>query len=160
MGIAMTYSTDLYNHYKAVRERIYAAGASYVPKPKETAPEPVYSYPAPRPPVVTAIMTLEPVDEPEISLHEILRATARASKMSMKQLTANVRGRPTVKARHVYFYLARLLTVQSSTKIGYYGGLVDHSTVLHGIKKVKANMEEYRELLEEVRRILGINATE
>ena len=66
------------------------------------------------------------------------------------------RDRRLVSARWVYFYLAKLLTKFSLDRIGYKCGKRDHSTVIHGIAKVKANLAKYADTISAAKKLLGV----
>ena len=54
------------------------------------------------------------------------------------------RSRPLTQARHIAMYLTRECTGLSLVKIGEIFGGRDHTTVLHGIKKVEDEMRGAR----------------
>lgn len=57
--------------------------------------------------------------------------------------------------RRMSWVLARDLTKQSIAEIGRRIGAVDHSTVLHGLKRIEAQMIEDKELADDHRRLVA-----
>lgn len=68
-------------------------------------------------------------------VHQVMRATAAYYDISAEALTGPSREMRFARARQVGMYLARRLTPQSTTAIGRVFKR-DHTTVLHGEKKV------------------------
>ena len=60
--------------------------------------------------------------------------------LSTGDLVSKSRSRPLTQARHIAMYLIRECTGLSLVKIGEIFGGRDHTTVLHGIKKVEGEM--------------------
>ena len=100
-----------------------------------------------------AIATLTEIDPRSLepSLHDILRAVSAVTKVPLYDLTGPRRERRYVRARFIYFYLARTLTSKSFPRIGYYCGRKDHSTVMHGLHQVKIHFADYAEKIATVR---------
>jgi chromosomal replication initiator protein len=87
-----------------------------------------------------ALQDLIPQTESEIPAPLILEETASYFAISVDELVSKSRSRPLTHARHIAMYLTRENTGLSLVKIGdMYGGR-DHTTVLHGIKKVEDEM--------------------
>jgi chromosomal replication initiator protein len=87
-----------------------------------------------------ALQDLIPQTETEIPAPLILEETAAYFAISVDELVSKSRSRPLTHARHIAMYLTRENTGLSLVKIGdMYGGR-DHTTVLHGIKKVEDEM--------------------
>ena len=73
-----------------------------------------------------------------VSVAQIIFAVARAFNMDQKWIVERTtRCYPVVLARHVAFYLCRELTSHSLAEIGRRMGGFDHSTTLHGIRRIK-----------------------
>ncbi len=70
----------------------------------------------------------------------ILEETANYFALSTGDLMSKSRSRPLTQARHIAMYLMRECTGLSLVKIGEIFGGRDHTTALHGIKKVEADM--------------------
>lgn len=87
-----------------------------------------------------ALEDLIPQSDHEIPPQLIMDETAQYFSLSTDDLTAKSRSRPLTQARHIAMYLIRENTGLSLVKIGELFGGRDHSTVLHGISKVQAEM--------------------
>ncbi len=87
-----------------------------------------------------ALQDLIPQTENEIPPQMILEETAGYFQLSTADLMSKSRSRPLTQARHIAMYLMRENTGLSLVKIGEMFGGRDHTTALHGIKKVEADM--------------------
>lgn len=115
-----------------------------------------YSIPAPPPKPAPVVVTDEWVERqksktqwfaivedlgPEIpqppAIHEIVSACCRYFKMPRNEMLAERRTGKVVHARHVAMYLAKTITRRSLPEIGRKLGGRDHTTVLHGIRKME-----------------------
>jgi chromosomal replication initiator protein len=72
---------------------------------------------------------------------EILDATARAFEISPQTLLARDRRPEVARARHVAMYMARVLTTHSLPEIGRMLGGRNHTTVLHAVNRISAEIE-------------------
>ena len=84
-------------------------------------------------------LNLIPESGQEIPPAMILEETARYFGLGSGDLVSKSRSRPLTTARHVAMYLLRELTGLSLIKIGEHFDR-DHTTVLHGIKKIEGLM--------------------
>jgi chromosomal replication initiator protein len=89
-----------------------------------------------------ALQDLIPQTEHEIPPQLIMEQTADYFSLSTGDLVSKSRSRPLTQARHIAMYLMRECTGLSLVKIGEIFGGRDHTTVLHGIKKVEEEMRE------------------
>ncbi|MGZ8566061.1 MAG: chromosomal replication initiator protein DnaA [Actinomycetota bacterium] len=87
-----------------------------------------------------ALQDLIPQTDHEIPPQLIMEETATYFSLSTGDLTSKSRSRPLTQARHIAMYLMRDCTALSLVKIGEIFGGRDHTTVLHGIKKVEDEM--------------------
>jgi chromosomal replication initiator protein len=87
-----------------------------------------------------ALQDLIPQTENEIPPQLIMEETANYFALSTSDLVSKSRSRPLTQARHIAMYLMRECTGLSLVKIGEIFGGRDHTTALHGIKKVEADM--------------------
>jgi chromosomal replication initiator protein len=87
-----------------------------------------------------ALQDLIPQTEHEIPPPLILDETATYFQLSTGDLVSKSRSRPLTQARHIAMYLMRECTGLSLMKIGEIFGGRDHTTALHGIKKVEDEM--------------------
>jgi chromosomal replication initiator protein len=103
-----------------------------------------------------ALEDLIPESGQEISASLILEETAAYFGLSPADLVSKSRSRPLTTARHVAMYLLRELTGLSLIKIGEYFDR-DHTTALHGIKKIESLMpargSTYRQVQELTKKI-------
>jgi chromosomal replication initiator protein len=86
-----------------------------------------------------ALQDLLPQTENEIPPQLIMEETANYFTLSTAELISKSRSRPLTQARHIAMYLIRECTGLSLIKIGEVFNR-DHTTALHGIKKVEADM--------------------
>jgi chromosomal replication initiator protein len=103
-----------------------------------------------------ALEDLLPDSGREITAPVILEETASYFGLNQEELVSKSRSRPLTTARHVSMYLMRELTGLSLIKIGEHFNR-DHTTALHGIKKIEALMpargSTYRQVLELTKKI-------
>jgi chromosomal replication initiator protein len=88
-----------------------------------------------------ALEDLLPQTDREIPAEVILTTTASYFGLTRADLVGKSRSRPLTTARHVAMYLTRECTGLSLLKIGELFDR-DHTTVMHGLKKVEALMKE------------------
>ncbi|MBI3647163.1 MAG: chromosomal replication initiator protein DnaA [Actinobacteria bacterium] len=88
-----------------------------------------------------ALQGLLPQTQTEIPPKLILEETAQYFSLSTGDLLSKSRSRPLTQARHIAMYLMRECTGLSLVKIGELFGGRDHTTALHGIKKIEAEMQ-------------------
>jgi chromosomal replication initiator protein len=86
-----------------------------------------------------ALQDLLPQTENEIPPQLIMEETATYFTLSTSDLVSKSRSRPLTQARHIAMYLIRECTGLSLIKIGEVFNR-DHTTALHGIKKIEADM--------------------
>ncbi|HEY7282329.1 MAG TPA: chromosomal replication initiator protein DnaA [Actinomycetota bacterium] len=103
-----------------------------------------------------ALADLIPQSDREIPVDLILSETAAYFQLTRADLIGKSRSRPLTNARHVAMYLVRECTGLSLLKIGELFER-DHTTVMHGLKKVETLMGErgglYRQVQDLTRRI-------
>ena len=87
-----------------------------------------------------ALQDLIPQSESEIPPQLIMEETASYFTLTTGDLVSKSRSRPLTTARHIAMYIMRECTGLSLVKIGEIFGGRDHTTVLHGIKKVEDEM--------------------
>jgi chromosomal replication initiator protein len=80
----------------------------------------------------------------------ILEATASSYGFSIEAICGPSRTRPLVTARQVAMYLVRELTDYSYPAIGRVFGKRDHTTVIHAVDKITGQMQERRQIYEQV----------
>ncbi len=80
----------------------------------------------------------EPARPPR--LVEILRVTAARYDVPVSAVLSERRDHRVTLARHAAMYLARELTLKSFPEIGRAFGGRDHTTVLHGVRRIEAKL--------------------
>jgi len=89
-----------------------------------------------------------------ISPQMILDAVAASYGFSVEALCGPSRTRPLVTARQVAMYLTRELTDYSYPAIGRVFGKRDHTTVIHAVDKIAGQMQERRQIYEQVTELI------
>jgi chromosomal replication initiation ATPase DnaA len=84
------------------------------------------------------------------SINAILSAVSDYYDISLVDIIAQRRINRVVRVRHVAMYLARMLTTRSLPQIGIYLGGRDHTTVLHGVRKVELRLQTEPSLAGEI----------
>lgn len=125
------------------------------------------SIPNPQPPEIVAALraagcgiirkpiTAEPVGKPPRAprtrhLKTVRSVVAAFCRVSVHEMLSERRFTEVVRARHIFYFAARELTSASLPAIGRACNGKDHSTVLHGIRKVETNREMFEPELTEV----------
>ena len=89
-----------------------------------------------------------------ISPQFILETTSATYGFSVEALCGPSRTRPLVTARQVAMYLTRELTDYSYPAIGRVFGKRDHTTVIHAVDKIAGQMQERRQIYEQVTELI------
>lgn len=89
-------------------------------------------------------------------LHEIFHAVCTTLKVRGIDVKSPRRAVPIVEARQMFYWFARYYTGFSFPAIGMFCGDKDHTTVIHGIKKIDKHYDRYSERLEAIARRLGV----
>ncbi|HLN16381.1 MAG TPA: chromosomal replication initiator protein DnaA [Acidimicrobiales bacterium] len=84
----------------------------------------------------------------------IIEATAQSYGFTVEAVCGPSRTRPLVTARQVAMYLVRNLTDYSYPAIARVFGGRDHTTVIHAVEKISAQMKERRQIYEQVTELL------
>lgn len=124
---------------QAHRER---QGRLFVPPVKVTPPTPPPPVVAaePEPPAWTAPALVEvdtPTPGPMPMTSRIIKRVARHYRISVVEMCSHRRERHIARPRQVAMYLIKTLTLRSLPEIGRRLGGRDHTTVLHGVRKIK-----------------------
>ena len=86
----------------------------------------------------------------EVTVDQIMQASADYFGVDAADLKGNSRSRVLVNARQVAMYLCRELTDMSLPRIGQAFGGRDHTTVMHANKKIRKQMAERRALYNQI----------
>ena len=89
-----------------------------------------------------------------MTLNKIISAVSNYYEIPVAEIKGKSRKADLVKARQVYFYLARVLTPYTLSKIAE-NTYRDHATALHGIKTIKNELWLYKELEDDIQMIEG-----
>jgi chromosomal replication initiator protein len=99
-----------------------------------------------------------------IRVHDILEAVSEHFHVSYVDLISDRRTKKIVRPRQVAMYLARELTTRSLPEIGRSMGGKDHTTVIHGVRKIEQLIAEGHAISADVaalrERLTPVEATE
>ncbi len=93
---------------------------------------------------------VRPSDPRRIRVEDILRIVAKHYGVTRSDLLSSRRTANVVRPRQIAMYLAKTLTLRSLPEIGRRLGGRDHTTVLHAVRKIDANVAADKALAEEV----------
>ena len=93
---------------------------------------------------------IRPSDPRRIRVEDILRIVAKHYGVTRSDLLSSRRTANVVRPRQIAMYLAKTLTLRSLPEIGRRFGGRDHTTVLHAVRKIDANVANDKVLAEEV----------
>ncbi len=93
---------------------------------------------------------IRPSDPRRIRVEDILRIVAKHYSVTRSDLLSSRRTANVVRPRQIAMYLAKTLTLRSLPEIGRRFGGRDHTTVLHAVRKIDANVVNDKVLAEEV----------
>ncbi len=122
--------------------------------PKGWKPKP----PAPKTPTWFSVADDFEISPPEPKIGDIRRATCRHFNMSNINLISQRRTNAVVYPRQLAMYVARELTSRSLPEIGRQFGGRDHTTVLHGTRKIAALVKADWKVAYDVAHVEGLLA--
>jgi hypothetical protein len=120
----------------AHRQRLARLGA--LPPPRRVAlppPPPVEEPEEPEPQVSCGVLDELRIRRPFI--RTIIGTVAAHHGLSMIEICSDRRSPVVARPRQIAMYLAKVMTIESMPKIGRVFGR-DHTTVLHGVRRIKA----------------------
>jgi hypothetical protein len=85
-----------------------------------------------------------------VSIRKIIKACAQHYDVTELQIISQRREKEFVQARHVAMYLAKEMTPCSFPEIGRRFGNRDHTTVLHGVRKITRMLESDKDVIYDV----------
>ncbi|MBV9374480.1 MAG: chromosomal replication initiator protein DnaA [Alphaproteobacteria bacterium] len=88
--------------------------------------------------------------ERRVTIDEIQRKVAEHFNVKLGEMTSDRRARAVARPRQVAMYLAKQLTTRSLPQIGRKFGGRDHTTVMHGVRKIEELMRTDPSLAEDV----------
>lgn len=156
-ALAFKSAEEMQAHYAAVRARL----ASPMPPKPKPEPAPVIRFAAPvvvlpavesKPPAVWDVqysISMEPykptIDENGVGrypkLRQILVAGCHHFNMPLNEILSQRRTAAIVHARQVIMWLMKRDTLCSLPEIGRAFGGKDHTTILHGVRKIQAKVD-------------------
>ena len=98
-----------------------------------------------------------PRQDPLLLLDDIAFAVCGVYSIGKNEFTSPRRNPRIVEARQVFYWIAKRFTNFSFPQIGRFAGRRDHSTVMHGFRKVDERLDRYRTNIELVAFDLGIS---
>jgi chromosomal replication initiator protein len=90
----------------------------------------------------------------QVTTKQILEEVAKAYNFSIEEICGPSRSRPLVAARQMAMYLMRELTEYSFPEIAKSLGNRDHTTVIHGWRKIGSQMGEKRTVYDQVTELM------
>lgn len=96
----------------------------------------------------------EMANEKHLYVDDIIRETCRFYRTLRSEVRSTRRKRHIVRTRQVSMYLVKRLTSRSLPEIGRHLGGRDHTTVLHGIRKIEQLLRERPSLVHEINSVL------
>ena len=96
------------------------------------------------------LMLQDKHSEKKISLESITKATAQHFKIPLVDIKSKSRTKTVTKARHVAMYLSQKVNNAKLQEIGRFFGGRDHTSVMHGIKKISTSIKDDPVLSREV----------
>lgn len=131
-------AAELRAHYASV----FARTQHYRnPKPPVILPTQIVIAPPPKP-VQKTLAHSQP------KLATIIGAVAKISGVPVDKITTDCRVKKVVYVRQVYFWIARKYTGHGLQRIADQCGLLDHTSVLYGIKQIDIFPDRYEAILQ------------
>ncbi|WP_416899797.1 MAG: chromosomal replication initiator protein DnaA [Minwuia sp.] len=87
----------------------------------------------------------------QITIDEIQKKVAEHFSIKVTEMSSSRRARAVARPRQVAMYLAKKLTTRSFPEIGRKFGNRDHTTVLHGVRRIEELIQDDPSLAEDVR---------
>lgn len=87
----------------------------------------------------------------KITIDEIQRKVAEHFSIKVTEMSSSRRARAVARPRQIAMYLAKKLTTRSFPEIGRKFGNRDHTTVLHGVRRIEELIQDDASLAEDVR---------
>lgn len=106
--------------------------------------------------IVPATERFDEPSPPYPKLSTIIAMVASYYDMSYGEVESGRRDEMTVRARHVAMYLCRTMTRQTLPRIAARFGNMDHTSILHGVRKIASHINVDARLSDEVA-VLKIN---
>ncbi|OUR69344.1 chromosomal replication initiation protein DnaA, partial [Bermanella sp. 47_1433_sub80_T6] len=94
------------------------------------------------------------LQDKQVSIDNIQRMVAEYYKIKMSDLLSKRRSRSIARPRQVAMALSKELTNHSLPEIGAAFGGRDHTTILHGVRKIKELRESNADIREDYKNLL------
>lgn len=163
MQVNFASEAELLAHYKAVRARVNGWKAPAKPEP---LPPVIITTGSRKPwgtPVVDRIVLTAPSLPDDAGpffnqriAHRIIEVCGAFFNFSRNDLLSHRHHAPVALARHIAMYLCKEETQGSLPWIGRQFGGRDHSTIHHGVRKMKARIESDPEFADQVAHIRAL----
>lgn len=101
----------------------------------------------------TILSDLLRANERSLTIHEIQKKVATYFDIKISDMTSSRRMRNIARPRQIAMYLAKQLTTRSLSEIGRKFGGKDHTTIMHGIKRIDELSKSDPEVKEDVHKI-------
>lgn len=98
-----------------------------------------------------------PRTQPHLLLDDIARAVCGVYSIGKTDFMSHRRAPRIVEARQVFYWLAKRFTTFTFPQIGHWCAKRDHSTVIHGVRKIDQRFDRYRTNIELAAFDLGIS---
>lgn len=167
-GVDFESEAGLVDHYRRVRRKLLNARPGPVIVPAAVPQQAVVVSPLPEiapAPEPEALPEPGPIIPPQTypTLATVVRIVSKFYGIDPFDILGRSRAQPLCHRRQVAMYLCREMTKMSLPEIGRRMGSKDHTTILHGCKKIMANMEsddrlrsDIREMRNIIRRSIGL----
>jgi chromosomal replication initiation ATPase DnaA len=116
---------ELHKAHKARLRRLFPKPILEISKPKTKEPW---------------FAVIEDITDRELLIDDITVAVSRYFNLPKGELHSYRRGALLVRARHIAYYIAKSMTPHGTPWIGRFMGGKDHTSVLHGTKKIVREM--------------------
>jgi hypothetical protein len=90
-------------------------------------------------------------------LKEILDAVSAVLRIGRLDLMSLRRAPHITQGRQIFYWFARYYTARSYPEIGLFCGKRDHSTVIHGVRKIDREFEALRPRMEAIAARIGVD---
>ncbi|AHI52342.1 chromosomal replication initiator protein DnaA [Spiroplasma culicicola] len=94
----------------------------------------------------------------EVNIQKIKNVVSQNYGVTVKSLDAKLRTGNVVKARHVAMYLSMKILKKNYSEIGVVFGGRDHTTVMHGVKKIEEEISKdkiFKKTLDKIKKEIG-----
>ncbi|MDP2194263.1 MAG: chromosomal replication initiator protein DnaA, partial [Alphaproteobacteria bacterium] len=89
-------------------------------------------------------------NEKRLTIDDIQRHVADFYQIKISEMLSSKRTKNLTKPRHVAMYLCKKMTTKSLPEIGKSFGGKDHTSVLHSVRKIKTQIQDDSELMNEI----------